>query len=37
MRYAMTIIAVLLCVTAHGCVTDRQLTPPDSVLDPREQ
>ena len=37
MRYAMTIIAVLLCVTAHGRVTDRQLTPPDSVLDPRGQ
>ena len=37
MRYAMTIIAVLLCVTAHGCATDKHLTPPDSVLDPRGQ
>ena len=37
MRYAMTIIAVLLCVTVHGCATDKHLTPPDSVLDPRGQ
>jgi hypothetical protein len=31
----MTIIAVLLCLGAQGCVTDKKLTPPDSVLDPR--
>jgi len=37
MRYAMTIIVVLLRVTMHGCATDKHLTPPDSVLDPRGQ
>jgi hypothetical protein len=37
MRYAMAIIAVLLCLGAQGCVTDKKLTPPDAVLDPRGQ
>jgi hypothetical protein len=37
MRYLMTIMLVLACLAAQGCVTDKKLTPPDSVLDPRGQ
>ncbi len=37
MRYVATIILVLGCIAAQGCVTDKKLTPPDSVLDPRGQ
>jgi hypothetical protein len=28
-------LAVLVCLGTQGCVTDRKLTPPDHVLDPR--
>ena len=37
MRNFMTIIIVLGCLGAQGCVTDKKLTPPDSVMDPRGQ
>jgi hypothetical protein len=37
MRNVATIILVLACIAAQGCVTDKKLTPPDSVLDPRGQ
>lgn len=37
MRKAVTVIAVLLCLGAQGCVTDKKLTPPDHVIDPRGQ
>jgi hypothetical protein len=37
MRHVITIVAVLLCLGATGCVTDKKLTPPDGVLDPRGQ
>jgi len=37
MRYITMIVAVLICVGAHGCVTDKKLMPPESVLDPRGQ
>jgi hypothetical protein len=37
MRYLITIIIVLGCLGAQGCVTDKKLTPPESVMDPRGQ
>jgi hypothetical protein len=37
MRHIMTICLVALACLAQGCVTDKKLTPPDSVLDPRGQ
>jgi hypothetical protein len=37
MRYAMALIVVLTCLGVQGCVTDKKLTPPDSVMDPRNQ
>jgi hypothetical protein len=38
MRYVMAIIAVLFCLCAQGCGTsDKKITPPDHVLDPRGQ
>jgi hypothetical protein len=37
MRKAVTVIAVLFCLGAQGCVTDKKLTPPDHVIDPRGQ
>jgi len=35
MRYLVSLLALLVCLGTHGCVTDKKLTPPDSVLDPR--
>lgn len=35
MRYLPMIIAVLLGLSVQGCVTDKNLTPPDSILNPR--
>ncbi len=38
MRYAMTILAVLFCLGNAGCVSsDKKVTPPDHVIDPRGQ
>ena len=37
MRYLVSLLALLVCLGTHGCVTDKKLTPPDSVLDPRSQ
>ena len=38
MRYAMTILAVLFCLGTQGCVSsDKKVTPPDHVIDPRGQ
>ena len=37
MRYAIMITAVLLGLGLAGCVTDKKLTPPEAVLDPRGQ
>jgi len=37
MRCLVSLLALLVCLGTHGCVTDKKLTPPDSVLDPRSQ
>jgi hypothetical protein len=37
MRHVIIIVTVLLCLGATACVTDKKLTPPDAVLDPRGQ
>jgi hypothetical protein len=38
MKYTLTILAVLACLSAQGCVaSDKALTPPDHVIDPRGQ
>jgi len=37
MRHIITFCIVVLTCLAQGCVTDKKLTPPDSVLDPRGQ
>jgi hypothetical protein len=37
MRYAIAMLLALTCLSAQACVTDKKLTPPDSVLDPRGQ
>ena len=37
MRYLVSLLALLVCLGTNGCVTDKKLTPPDSVLDPRGQ
>jgi hypothetical protein len=38
MRYLMVLVAILVCLGAAGCVSsDKKITPPDSVLDPRGQ
>jgi hypothetical protein len=34
MRYVLTLAAVLICLGAQGCVSQK-LAPPDHVLDPR--
>ncbi len=35
MRYAMIALAIAACLTVTGCVTDKVVTAPDHVLDPR--
>lgn len=37
MRTIITIVMVMLCLGVQGCVTDKRLTPPDSILDPRSE
>lgn len=38
MKYTLTILAILACLSAQGCVaSDKALTPPDHVIDPRGQ
>ena len=38
MRYVIAVIAALFCLGAQGCGTsDKKITPPDHVLDPRGQ
>jgi hypothetical protein len=37
MRYILAMLVVLICVGAQGCVSDKPMTPPDSVLNPRGQ
>jgi hypothetical protein len=37
MRYIMIIAVALSCLGVHGCGPDRPITPPDHVLDPRNQ
>jgi hypothetical protein len=35
MRHVLTLLAILVCCAAQGCVTDKKLSPPDHVIDPR--
>jgi hypothetical protein len=37
MRTALAFAAVLLCLGTQACVTDKKLSPPDHVIDPRGQ
>jgi hypothetical protein len=37
MRHATTIVALLICLVVPACVDNKDLNPPDSVMDPRGQ